>query len=281
MHKRALPELFYFARLRKIYFLLQWDGMAEEESTTRETERVQQGPYMVPLAIVLAGVMVAGAVIYSRNANPNAQGARVGNALEEEGSGTAPAADNIRSVNASDHIRGNPEAPVKIVEFSDLECPFCKRFHETMQTVMAEYGKDGKVAWVYRHFPLTTIHPKALKEAEASECAATLGDDEKFWAYVDRLLEITPSNNGLDLTQLPQIAQDIGLDRKRFEACLTNSADTYAQRLEADYQDAVSSGGTGTPYSVAIAPNGKKFVISGAQTYAAVKQIIEAALAAK
>lgn len=259
--------------------------MAEEntEHIAENGTRPQQGPYTVPLAIVLAGVMVAGAVIYSRTSNPNTQGATVRNAAQQtnDGAGAAPATDNVRPVSASDHIRGNPDAPVKIVEFSDLECPFCKRFHETMRTVVAEYGKEGKVAWVYRHFPLTTIHPKALKEAEAAECAATLGEDTKFWAYIDHLLEITPSNNGLDLTQLPQIAQDVGLDRKRFETCLTNSADTYAKRLEADYQDAVASGGTGTPYSIAIAPNGKKFVISGAQPYAAVKQIIEAALAAK
>lgn len=253
----------------------------ENNAETAEAARSRQGPYMVPLAIVLAGAMVAGAVMYSRNANPNAQSAAVRDAVGQEGAGVPPAADNIRPVNASDHVRGNPEAPVKVVEFSDLECPFCKRFHETMQTVMADYGKDGRVAWVYRHFPLTTIHPKALKEAEASECAATLGDDGKFWAYIDRLLEITPSNNGLDLTQLPQIAQDVGLDPKRFEACLTNSAETYAKRLEADYQDAVASGGAGTPYSIVIAPNGKKFIISGAQPYEAVKQIIEAALAAK
>lgn len=253
---------------------------ANTDHTTESNAQSSQ-PYMVPLAVVLAGAMIAGAVIYSRNANPNAQNAAVRNTLQQESGGAAPAVDNIRPVSASDHIRGNPDAPVKIIEFSDLECPFCKRFHETMQTVMSEYGKEGKVAWAYRHFPLTTIHPKALKEAEATECAATLGDDTKFWAYVDRLFEITPSNNGLDLTQLPQIAQDIGLDRERFETCLTNSGETYTKRIEADYQDAVASGGAGTPYSILIAPNGKKFVISGAQPYAVVKQIIEAALAEK
>ena len=103
---------------------------------------------------------------------------------------------NVRQVTDSDHLRGDPKAKVKVVEFSDLECPFCKRFHVTMQQVIEEY--DGKVAWIYRHFPLDSLHSKARKEAEASECAAELGGNDGFWAYIDKLFEITPSNNGLD-----------------------------------------------------------------------------------
>src|SRR3546814_2871400 len=66
---------------------------------------------------------------------------------------------------------GSPDASVKVIEFSDFECPFCKGFHRTMGQVMEEYGQDGKVAWVYRHFPIDSIHSKARKEAQASECA--------------------------------------------------------------------------------------------------------------
>lgn len=238
---------------------------------------------MVPLAIVLAGAMVAGAVIYSRgNAAGGLGGAAAVEALRQAAppAGNQPnAVESIRPVGADDHLRGNPQAAVKVVEFSDLECPFCKRFHSTMQQVMAEYGKAGKAAWVYRHFPLTTIHPKATKEAEATECAAALGGNEKFWAYVDRLFEITPSNNGLDLIQLPQIAQEVGLNRTRFAECLAGASATHGPRIEAQYQDGIASGGTGTPYSVVIAPNGKKLVISGAQPYEVVKKIIDTALA--
>ena len=67
----------------------------------------------------------------------------------------------VRPVNGEDHILGNPDAPVKLIEFSDFECPFCKRFHPTMKRLMDEYGEDGRVAWVYRHFPLDAIHSKA------------------------------------------------------------------------------------------------------------------------
>lgn len=101
-------------------------------------------------------------------------------------------------VTEKDHISGNPQAELMLVEYSDPECPFCKRFHETMIQVMKEYGTQGKVAWAYRHFPLDAIHSKARHEAEAVECAGELGGNEKLWEYVNTLYKITPSNNQLD-----------------------------------------------------------------------------------
>lgn len=190
------------------------------------------------------------------------------------------AAGAVKPVDGEDHILGNPGAPVKLVEFSDFECPFCKRFHRTMKRLMDEYGKDGKVAWVYRHFPLDSLHSKARKEAQAAECANELGGNEAFWAYSDRLFEVAPSNDRLDLALLPRIAQKIGLDRAKFEACLEGDlrGGKYAAHIEADVQDAIASGGTGTPFSLVIAPNGKTFPINGAQPLAALKSIIDLAL---
>jgi protein-disulfide isomerase len=148
---------------------------------------------------------------------------------------------------------------------------------------MDEYGKDGKVAWVYRHFPLDELHPKARKEAQAAECASEIGGNDAFWAYSDKLFEVTPSNNQLDLSLLPQIAAEIGLDRAKFEACLTGDArgGKYADHIQSDYENASASGGLGTPYSIVIAPNGKSFPITGAQTYSVVKSLIDLALQEK
>jgi protein-disulfide isomerase len=109
---------------------------------------------------------------------------------------------NLDPVTEKDHISGDTKAELVIIEYSDPECPFCKRFHETMTQVMSEYGKAGKVAWVYRHFPLDAIHSKARKEAEAIECAGELGGNEKLWEYVNTLYKITPANNQLDPTLL-------------------------------------------------------------------------------
>ena len=186
----------------------------------------------------------------------------------------------VRPVDGADHILGLPSASVKVIEFSDFECPFCKRFHLTMKQLMDEYQKEGRVVWVYRHFPLDSIHSKARKEAQAAECAGELGGNEAFWAYADGLFEITPSNNRLDLALLPGIAQEIGLDRARFEACLDGDmrGGKYADHIEADLQDAMASGGTGTPYTVVVGSDGQTFPLSGAQPYAAVKSIIDLAL---
>lgn len=237
----------------------------------------------VPISIIAAGAMIAGAVFYSTGENsPRPDAAEDGAEQQQSATPTlgSGVADNIKPITAEDHILGNPAAPVKVVEFADAECPFCKRFHSTMQQLIQEYGPGGQVAWVYRHFPLDQIHSKARKEAQALECANELGGNAKFWAYTDRLYEVAPSNNNLDLSLLPKIAEEIGLNRVPFESCLAGDArgGKYADHIEANFQDAVASGGQGTPYSIVIAPNGQKFPIDGAQPYSAVKQVVENAL---
>lgn len=225
--------------------------------------------YVLPASIIIAALLISGALVYNVGRKSGSVGENV--AGGEQG---PVSVDNIRPVSAADHIYGKPDAPVKVVEFSDLECPFCKSFHLTMKRVVDFY--DGQVAWVYRHFPLDQLHPKARKEAEAAECAAELGGNEKFWDYVDRIFEITPSNNGLNLSLLPQAAADIGLDKKSFQSCLDSGK--YAQKVADDLQDAINSGGRGTPYSVVIANNGRKLIIPGALPFSDVRQIIEEAL---
>lgn len=226
----------------------------------------QRNMVAVPLAIVVAGALVAFA-IYSRPVAPGGGGANVL---------AVPNAEPMRPVDSKDHIFGNPAARVFIIEYSDLECPFCKRFHPTLQEAINEYGKDGQVAWVYRHFPIDSLHPKARKEAEAAECAAKLGGNEKFWAYIGRIFEVTPSNNQLDEAFLPQIAEDLGLPRSEFETCLASGE--MASRVADDLKDAMNAGAQGTPYSLVVAKNGRRYPINGAQPYAVVKEAIEAAL---
>ncbi len=90
-----------------------------------------------------------------------------------------------------DHILGNANAPIVIVEYSDSDCPYCQKFHEIMRQVKNNYG--DKVAWVYRHYPLDGLHPKARMEAEASECVAKLSNNETFWKYLDAMFTINSS----------------------------------------------------------------------------------------
>lgn len=200
-------------------------------------------------------------------------------AQRERGEANARAA-TLRPVSKGrDHIRGNPGAPVTLIEYSDFECPFCKRFHETVKKLVAE--SKGQVKWVYRHFPLEELHPvKARKEAVASECAAELGGNDAFWKFADRFYELTPSNNNTDIdTVLPQIAREIGLDAARFASCLGSGR--HDRRVEEDYQNAVATGGRGTPWSVVVSKGSKMYPLSGAQPYAAVRQLVDHALQEK
>ncbi len=251
--------------------------------TTNDNGQNSASNLLIPAAIIVAGLMIAAAIIIT---NRNAGGLRLGSnkasgSVAQEPSPTPPqptadrgSPQNVKAVNGQDHVFGEPSAEVKIIEFSDLECPFCKDFHPTMKKLIDEY--QGKVAWVYRHFPLDSIHPKARKEAEATECAVELGGNDKFWAYVDRLFEVTPSNNGLDVEKLPEIAAYIGLDGSKFETCL--SSGKYAQAVAEDFADARSSGGRGTPYSIVLTKDGRKLPINGTVPYEQLKTAVEDAL---
>jgi protein-disulfide isomerase len=179
-------------------------------------------------------------------------------------------------VNGRDHIRGNPAAPVTLIEYSDFECPFCKRFHSTAKKVVDE--SNGQVRWVYRHFPLDQLHPvKARKEAAASECAAEFGGNNAFWKFADRFFELTPSNNRTDIDNvLPQIAREIGLDAEKFASCLASGK--HDRRVEEDLQNAIATGGNGTPWSIIVSKSGKLYPLAGAQPYANVKRLIDLAL---
>src|SRR3989344_5184007 len=223
--------------------------------------------YIIPGLVVLSIILLAGAVFYA--------GAMIKKYYKPPslpvGSLGSSLAENVQPVTGSDHIRGSADASIVIIEFSDPECPFCRRLHPSLKQIFEEY--NGRVAWVYRHFPLDAIHRKARREAAGLECAGELGGNEKFWKYLDRLFEITPSNDLLDTAELPRIAGYVGLDREVFEECLASGK--FADHIEKDLQDAVSSGGSGTPYMVIIAPNNKKMGLSGAQPYETIRQVVE------
>ncbi len=199
----------------------------------------QKNSLSIPAAIVIAGFLVAVGIYMSKPTAPAGQNKIV----------PTPSV-KIKPISKDDHILGNPDAPVVIVEFSDTECPYCKSFQTTMQTIINTYGKDGKVAWVYRHFPLDSIHPKTRKEAEATECANELGGNTVFWKYIDEIFTITTSNNTLDAAKLPVVAKDVGLNVTKFNTCLASGK--YADLVESQFQDGIAAGAEGTPYNVMV-----------------------------
>lgn len=168
------------------------------------------------------------------------------------------------------NIRG--EGDYTVVEYSDTECPFCKRFHPTMQQMVEGY--KGKVKWSYKHLPLTSLHSKAVREAMATECA---GEQGKFWEYIDLLFERTPSNDGLADEELFTIADDVSLDRTQFDDCL--ESEKFKDTITADSTEAQKLGGRGTPYGVIIDKDGNVVdTIEGALPYESVAAQLDAIL---
>lgn len=228
--------------------------------------------FIIGFFVLLTMVMRGGDVSLGKNGTSNNQPVVV--APTRDDLAPQPSGEiRLVAVTDKDWIKGKKNAKISVVEFSDTECPFCKRFHPTMQRLIQEYPND--VNWVYRHFPLTSIHPKASKEAEATECAGKLAGNDGFWKYIDRLFEVTPSNNGLDTAQLPQIAEDVGINRKKFEECLNSGK--YAQKVKDQANDGVAAGAQGTPYSVVVVGD-QKIPVSGAVPFEQLKTIIDSAL---
>lgn len=219
----------------------------------------------IPLSIIIAGALVGGGFYLSSKA-PGQTTGPIKEAVAQS--------QKIREINDSDHLLGNPAAHVIIVEYSDTECPYCKQFHSTMRALIENYGSEGGVAWVYRHFPLADLHKKAPHEAEALECANELGGNSKFWEYTNRIYEVTPSNDGLAETELGEIAKQIGLSSKDFNTCLASGK--YKSKIDADIADAKNVGGEGTPFSVIVdTKTGDTYPMPGAQSYSTIKNIVD------
>lgn len=164
-----------------------------------------------------------------------------------------------------DAVKGDENAPVTIVEFSDYECPFCGRYvTQTYPQIDRQYINTGKVKYVFRDFPLS-FHQNARKAAEATECS---GEQEKFWEMHDKLFQ---NQGNLDVSSLKKYAADIGLDTGKFNSCLDSGK--YAQEVQKDLRDGSSYGVSGTP---AFFINGIKIV--GAQPFSVFKQIIDSEL---
>lgn len=223
----------------------------------------------IPISIVVSGLIIAGA-IYLTTKQQNALNAPQGDSNIEL---------KISEVDSSkDHIRGNPDADIIIVEYSDYECPFCKGFHSTMTRIMEEYGTTGQVAWVYRHFPLTQIHDLAQPAAEAAECVARVGGNDKFWEYSDNIIAGSPDS--LTDENLLAEATKIGIDQAEFESCLASGygAEQVAEDVKDGNEIAKVDRQFGTPYNILISKSGVQIPIRGNQPYANVKAAIETIL---
>lgn len=214
----------------------------------------------IPLAIIIGGGIIAIAVYAS--VSKHAASTAAGN----------PAL--VRPISGADHILGNPTAPVMIVEYADFDCTYCKTFNDTLRQVIATEGTDGKVALVFREFPLTEIHPNALSHARAAECVAQVAGNDTFWKFADALFAHQP----VDPASYGTLANSVGVSGNAFASCYANAAATVDARITADREDALAVGAQGTPYSLILVRGAAPIVMDGAYSYDAVKQLVDQAL---
>ncbi|MFA5173071.1 MAG: DsbA family protein [Candidatus Paceibacterota bacterium] len=233
-----------------------------------ENNKEQNNIYIIASSIIVAGLLIAGAVVY--DSSPSVKNGEQAKVEESLGAKTEI---SVSPVSDTDHILGDRNAFVKIYEYSDLECPFCGKFQETMlNDVKADYIDTGKVAWIYRHFPLS-IHAGAEKKAEASECVAELGGNDAFWKFADELFK----NEQIKIAELSDIAKTLGIDEKAFSSCLDSGK--YASSVASEAAEGSKNGAEGTPYSLVFNEKGYVGTIPGAYPTEFIKSVLDKALA--
>lgn len=221
----------------------------------------ERQPYLLPAAILIAGAVIATAIFVVRSAEPVTP-------LEFVGS--------IRSVSTTDHVIGNPDAPVVVVLYSDIDCAYCKDFQATLTQLMSEYAQGGQVALIYRHFPVINLHQYAAEHAEAAECVAELGGDSSFFRFIDLLQQTAAGNNEFHPDGYPSAVESLGLSLSAFEEC--RKSNRHVERVTLDFENAVDAGGEAAPYTVLLVKGSSSIPITGALPYDTMKQVIDQAL---
>lgn len=231
----------------------------------------------VLLVVIVVGAFFMGS-LWTKVQILEKGGAVANGAPAAAGNGAAPApqvAVVAPKVQKDDHIRGDKNAKVTLVEYSDLECPYCKTFHLTAIQVLDAY--KGKVNWVYRHYPLS-FHANAQKEAEASECVADIAGEDAFWKFIDAVYDRTTSNGtGYALEKLAPLAVELGVDESKFTSCLNSGK--FAQKVKDQMAQGSKEGVSGTPGNILLeSKSGKTVVIPGAVPIDQIKPSIDGLL---
>lgn len=254
------------------------DEMKEEEKSS---------PFLSPAAAILIGslfisfsILLAGGIIKLKGIEGKQLGTNTitqaapnpGEAVPEENTGP------VKISLDDDPVLGDKNAPITLVEFSDYECPFCKRyFEETYSQIKKDYIDTGKVKLVFRDLPLSFHDPMATTEAIAANCAREQGGDEAYFRYHDEIFTKTTSNgNGLTKDDLYAFASEQGLNSGNFKSCL--DSEKFKDEIQKDLTDASSYGANATPTFYIGKSSGNEIEgtpLVGAQPYTAFKTLID------
>lgn len=242
-----------------------------QTAVTQPTQNTLLKDLLIPISIVLAGVAIGAGLYFSGSSATQPAAPTAANPAAQA---QADNTDKVAPVTADDHMKGSPNADITIVEYSDFDCPFCSRFHDVMNQVVAKYDN---VAWVYRQFPLEQLHPQAPAVAVASECVAKIGGNDAFWVFTDSYFKARGAGDSTAHDILvPRLVGESGVSSAEFTACFESGEMVSA--VQADMDNAVETGGRGTPWSIIIGPTGKTYPLNGALPQQAVEQLIEIAL---
>jgi len=255
-------------------------SMNESESTDGVIT-IDVKALMTPLSIIIGAVIISGVIFVTRN-DGNVAGTAI-NTGSDTG-GTVPTEDVQPTLNGSTTLDDDPvmgdldTAKVAIVEFSDYECPFCKRHHEeTKDQIISQYIDTGDAVMVFRDFPLSFHDPLATQEAMAAECVQDLAGDAKYYEYGDLIFGATNSNVGLDPAELYTLAGQVGVDADDFKKCL--DSEQFKDEVTKDLADGQAAGVTGTPGFIIgkLDKDGNVVgeVIAGAQPFSVFQATIE------
>lgn len=218
----------------------------------------------IPVAIIAGFAMIAIAIFFTGGRTVETPAAVVAT----DSNVIIPKA---KPVTAEDYTLGNPNAPIVLIEYSDYDCPFCKQFHATMHQIMDEYGVTGRVAWVYRQFPLVDLHPNATLISEAALCVGDIGGNSAFWTFSDTVFESRFETEPTNVTKLAQFAEAAGVDQVAYKTCM--DSDRMMDRMKSDMADGLAAGAQGTPYTM-IKVGNEEVAINGAESYETMKGII-------
>lgn len=233
------------------------------------------GSFVIAIAILISGgvIQLQGVKTLGAKASPLSQvGASPLPQVEEPAGPVEVSLDD-------DPIIGDKNAPITMIEFSDYECPFCKRyFDQTFSDIKKDYVDTGKLKIVFRDLPLSFHDPMATTEAIAANCAREQGGDSKYFQFHDEVFKRTTSNgDGLNREKIDKIAADVGLNAVNFKTCL--DSEKYRDEVEKDLADASLVGADGTPtFFIGKSEEGNKIVgtkLVGAQPYSAFKTILD------
>lgn len=252
----------------------------DKELDDQEVERdpIISAAILIVVSILVSGIMISASILYVAVSGGIAiNGGSAGVNTLEQGGEEEPQNAEVEVLD-DDPFIGSEEAQVVMIEFSDYECPFCQRYHlNTYPEIKSAYVDTDRIGYVWKDFPLSFHDPLATDQAVAAQCVMRLEGSEKYFEYADKIFETTEGGgNGMDESQLNDLAEEIGVNKEDFDACADN--DETLAKVEANIEVGAAAGISGTPgFVIGVIEDGvvKGEVVSGALPFANFQDVID------